>query len=180
MNAFADKGKEGRIINNKLLNELYRTYYREIYLYLYSLCRRSEPAEDLAQETFLKALLSLKDSHSNMRAWLYTVARNLYFNYSKAEKHIADDEISDICDEVFDDKTLSSIIQKEENRLLYMALNKLSRTRREVLIMHYFGGLSQKEIASALNLTPSNVRVLTLRAKQEIRQYLEVNKNDIP
>ncbi len=179
MNAFANKGKEGCIINNKLLNELYRTYYREIYLYLYSLCRRSDLSEDLAQDTFLKALLSLGDSHGNMRAWLYMVARNLYFNHCKAEKHIAEDEPGEYLQEISENDTLSAVIQKEENRLLYLALGRLSRNRREVLIMHYFGGLSQKEIASVLNLTPANVRVLTLRAKQEVRQYLEVNDNDI-
>ncbi len=176
MNAFAEYGKEGHIINSKLLNELYRTYYREIYLYLYSLCRSSHLAEDLAQDTFLKALLSLKDSHSNMRAWLYVVARNLYFNHCKSEKHISSEEEPDA---VCDDDTLKAVIQNEENRLLYIALNKLSRNRREVLIMHYFGGLSQKDISAALSLTPANVRVLTLRAKQELRQYLEVNDNDI-
>lgn len=163
-----------------MLNELYRSYYREIYLYLYSLCRRSDLAEDLAQDTFLKALLSLNDSHSNVRAWLYMVARNLYFNHSKAEKHMANDDASELPTEITDDETLALVIQKDERRRLYLALNKLSRNRREVLIMHYFGGLSQKEIASALNLTAANVRVLTLRAKQEIREYLEVNDNEIP
>ena len=62
-----------------LLSQLYQTYGREIYLYLFSLCKNSELAEDLMQETFVKALLSLSDSHKNMRAWLYLVARNSYF-----------------------------------------------------------------------------------------------------
>ena len=45
-----------------------------------------ELVEDLLQETFLKALLSLPDDHTNMRAWLYLVARNLLFNYYHREK----------------------------------------------------------------------------------------------
>lgn len=61
-----------------ILKQLYQKYRKEIYLYLYSLCKNSSLAEDLLQETFLKALLSLPDDHTNMRAWLYLVARNLF------------------------------------------------------------------------------------------------------
>ena len=64
-----------------ILKQIYQKYRKEIYLYLYSLCKNSSLAEDLLQETFLKALLSLPDDHTNMRAWLYLVARNLFFNY---------------------------------------------------------------------------------------------------
>ncbi|MEA4892494.1 MAG: RNA polymerase sigma factor [Peptococcaceae bacterium] len=66
-----------------LLKNLYCRYARELYLYLYSLCRSHAMAEDLLQEVFLKALLSLSESHGNMRAWLYLVARNLCLNQMK-------------------------------------------------------------------------------------------------
>ena len=62
-------------MEQEILNQLYRQYSREIYLYLYSFCKNKELAEDLMQETFLKALLSLKDQHTNMRAWLYMVEK---------------------------------------------------------------------------------------------------------
>ncbi len=54
-------------MENELLQQLYLKYQKEIYLYLFSLCRNQEFAEDLMQETFLKALLSLSDKHTNMR-----------------------------------------------------------------------------------------------------------------
>lgn len=62
-----------------ILKQLYQKYRKEIYLYLYSLCKNSSLAEDLLQETFLKALLSLPDDHTNMRAWLYLVALQSFF-----------------------------------------------------------------------------------------------------
>lgn len=148
------------------------------------MCRRSDLAEDLTQETFLKALLSLSDSHTNARAWLYTVARNLLFNHLKKEKKLTDISELDSCNAAESDSLISDIIKKEETRELYLALERLSQTKREILLMHYFGGLPQKEIAAVLGLTPANVRVLTLRAKQEIKQiittqYPEVNNDDI-
>lgn len=60
-------------MDKQLLEKLYDAYYQEIYLYVYALCKNHEWAADLTQETFLKALLSLDQSHTNMRAWLYTV-----------------------------------------------------------------------------------------------------------
>jgi len=137
-----------------------------------------ELAEDLTQETFLKALLSLSDSHPNMRAWLFMVARNLYFNYRKHE--ISTTYSDDLPESQPDDTTdpLTAIIQKEQTLALYRALERLSANKREVLTMHYFGGLSQNEIAEILGLTPANVRVLTLRGKKELKQYLEVSDND--
>ena len=60
--------------------QVYREYSLVIYHYLLKLGSPEAVAEDLMQETFEKALLSLSDNHTNMRAWLYLVARNLCFN----------------------------------------------------------------------------------------------------
>ena len=68
-------------MDNEVIAGFYRQYRSEIYLYLYSLCKSRELTEDLLQETFLKAILSLQNNHANVRAWLYMVARNLFFNY---------------------------------------------------------------------------------------------------
>ncbi len=179
VNAFGEHGKEGCRINDELLNQLYHSYYREIYIYLYSMCRRHDLAEDLTQDTFLKAILSLSDNHGNMRAWLYTVARNLYFNHARKEKTLTTLEDISSDEEPHGSELLAEITRKDRDRLLHLAIEQLSTNKREVLIMHYFSGLSQKEIAQILGLTPSNVRVLTLRAKQELKRYLEVHDIDI-
>ena len=59
------------------------------------------------------------------------------------------------------------------------ALDKLEDRAREVLLLQYFGNLSQKEIAAILHLTPQNVRVLAFRAKKKVREYMEVNGYDV-
>lgn len=73
-------------MDRDILRQFYRRYSREIYLYLYSLCKSRETAEDLMQEVFLKALLSLPDQNENLRAWLYKVARNACFNELRNRK----------------------------------------------------------------------------------------------
>lgn len=167
-------------MDKEMLSRLYRTYQKEIYLYLYSLCGNAAVAEDLAHETFLKALLSLPDGHTNMRAWLYLVARNLFFNYQKKERRKVP---LDTLQEQSDPRSqalLERMLEDENRKLLYAALRHLEDRKREILLLHYFGGLSQKEIAAILHLTPENVRILAYRAKRELKSYLEVNGYDIP
>lgn len=74
---------------------------------------------------------------------------------------------------------LHTILTKERNQLLYHALDYLPTTKKEILILQYFGQLSQKEIATILHITPENVRVLSYRAKKELKLYLEENGYDI-
>lgn len=167
-------------MDKELLNILYSRYSREIYLYLYSLSGDAVLSEDLLQETFLKALLSLSDSHTNVRAWLYVVARNLYFNTFKKEKGKVSLEEMHRNDDEGENTLFDEIMRDENRRILYEAINSLEPKKREVLQMQYFGNLSQKEIAAILHITPENVRVLSYRARRELKSYLEAKNYDIP
>lgn len=131
------------------------------------------------QETFLKALLSLRESHTNMRAWLYTVARNLYLNEAKRrEKEISSEDFDLEADRISSD-ILSDLMDREETKWLLQAMLSLSPRKQEILQMQYFGGLSQGEIARILSLTPANVRVLAMRAKKEIKEFWEEHGYDV-
>lgn len=167
-------------MENELLQQLYLKYQKEIYLYLFSLCRNQEFAEDLMQETFLKALLSLSDRHTNMRAWLYMVARNLFFNArSREQRNIPLEEVGDMLYDENTSELLNRLLADERSRLLYQALQHLGEQKREILTLQYYGGLSQKEIAVLLKLSPENVRVLAHRGKRELKEYMEVKGYDI-
>ena len=144
------------------------------------MCRQTDVAKELTQETFLKALLSLNSNHTNMRAWLYVVARNLYFNYQKKGRRSVSLEDAHIQNDFTSSDLLSDLIQTEEKEVLFQGIQQLSQRKREILQLQYFGGLSQQEISAILRLSPTNVRVLALRARQELKQYLEVHGYDIP
>ena len=103
-----------------ILKQLYQKYRKEIYLYLYSLCKKESLAEDLLQETFLKALLSLPDDHTNMRAWLYLVARNLLFNYYHREKEKVPLEEAQQMQDTGTQEVLEEILKGERNKILYL------------------------------------------------------------
>lgn len=159
-------------MDREMLRLFYQRYSREIYLYLYSLCKNREAAEDMMQEVFLKALLSWNDENGNLRAWLYKVARNICMNHLKkagretgmGEKEIRDTDLSP--DEKY--------IMDEEKRTLYQGMLTLPVRQREILELFYFSEMSMKEIAVFLRFSPENVRVLAFRAKKALKSYMEV------
>ena len=156
-----------------LLYKLYSTYYTELFLYLYSLCHDRELAEDMTQEAFLKAIMSLPDDHSNVRAWLYMVGRNQLLNalYRQNKTELKAD-LEDF-ESASDESVLDELIQNESKRILYEAINHLDKTKREILCMQYFSGFSQKEIAAMLHMTTENVRVQAHRGKKLLKDYME-------
>lgn len=179
----------GDHLDKKLLELMYDKYYRELYIYIYSMCQGSVMTEDILQETFLKAFISLKDSHTNMRAWLYMTARNLCLNTLKKNSRIINQ--SDISNHTqissssaddpdiigtashAKDPTLESVLRNEELQILYKAMLQLSPEKRDIIILQYFGGLRQKEISALINITPENVRVTAHRAKKDLKKILE-------
>ena len=72
-----------------------------------------------------------------------------------------------------DEDLFEKILEEENRRILYQAIRRLEVKKREVIQMQYFGGMSQKEIAAVLHITPENVRVLAYRAKKELKKDLE-------
>lgn len=158
-------------MKNDALKLIYEEYSREIFLYVLSLCGNRATAEELMQETFVKALLSLPDSHSNVRAWLYKVARNLFLDRARRLKF----ESPGLEEER--EGTAASpdelILEKLENERLHRAIARLDLRKREVIRLRYFSELDFSEIASIMGLTLENVRVLAHRAKKELKTYLE-------
>ena len=178
-------------MNKDILQYIYYEYSREIYLYLYSLCHNQHLAEDLMQETFVKAFLSLPNVNKNIRAWLYMVARNLFFNHYRREKVERDFLKSkgykpqgrfnavDMQNVESEHSVLDYFLKKERYANLYKGINMLDFEKREVLVLQYFSGFSQKEISGFLKITLENVRVLAHRGKKELKKYLKESDYEV-
>ena len=173
-------------MDRDILRQFYRRYSREIYLYLYSLCKSRETAEDLMQEVFLKALLSLPDQNENLRAWLYKVARNACFKELRNRNREVEMDPAAEADvyaaeavEKKQDSLSDILIRNEQKKMLYEAMLKLPDRQREILELFYFSEMSMKQIAEIMKLTPQNVRVLAYRAKKQLREYMEVKEYEL-
>lgn len=174
---FQKNRERGRVMENEVLVRFYRAYSREIYLYLYGLSNNRQLSEDLMQETFVKALLSLQTADTGVKAWLYKVARNLYFNTYRKDKRLVmgldNAENKGALNEETEENPLNKLLINERDNVLYKALNKLEGKKKEVLLLQYFSGLSGKDIAKLLGITTENVRILAFRGKKELKLYLK-------
>lgn len=159
------------------LEKLFGTYRKELYLYLYSLTKNKAMAEDLLQETFLKALLSLSGDHKNIRAWLYLVARNLFINETRKKKYRTEIPSEEFPSSI--GNPLDGIIKDEKTKNLYLAMGMLELKKREVLELQYFGELSVREIAGILKISEENVRVLAYRGKKDLKKRLEAMEREL-
>ena len=64
---------------------IYRMYFEDVFLYMRALCLDDNISEEIAQETFVKALDKIDrfDGKKDIRAWLFTIAKNTYFTYCR-------------------------------------------------------------------------------------------------
>ena len=180
-------GKGGEGLEKELLEELYHRYGQEIYRYLYAICRNRLMAEDIMQDVFCKALISLPSSHVNARAWLYMVGRNLLLNemkkqkrqiYSEEPEKRATDRMRGF-DGVSEGNPEEETIKKEEREILRQALLMLDIRKREILVLSYFEHFTLKEAAAIMGISYENARILSMRAKRELRGIMEVNGYEI-
>ncbi len=169
-------------MEKNILEQLYRRHTKAVYLYLYSLCHNHAQAEDLMQETFLRAFCSLELSATEVLPWLLTVARNLYLDDWRREKRMLQEnpdrkpEQENIRIHEAEDAQrgiLETLIQKEQNQRLYRAIQKLKSVEKEAVVLYYFAGLAQEEIGKILELSYGNTRVILYRAKKNLKRLLD-------
>ncbi|MDO4485525.1 MAG: RNA polymerase sigma factor [Bacillota bacterium] len=171
-------------MNRELLEKIYSQYAEELRLYLYSLCRDTAVAEDLMQDVFVKALMSLRDDHNNFRAWLYRVAHNICINYMKRngreQLDSSGDHITESIrrnkendDREYKDDPLQKLLRREKQRNLFRAMDRLPGLQREVLVLMYFTGMRTAEVSEVLAINPQNVRVAAHRGRKELAKILE-------
>ena len=169
-------------MEKELLEELYRRYGQEIYRYLYAICRDRFLAEDILQDAFCKAILSLPSGHVNARAWFYMTGRNLLLNEMKKRKrHIYSEEpeAQAAARAGRGGDPEEETVRREESSCLKQALLSLDLRKREILILNYFENFTLKEAAVIMGISYENARILSMRAKRELRRIMEVNGYEI-
>ena len=153
--------------------QTYEMYRRPLFLYALSLTKNIQDAEDLLQETFIKAFLSYEKTGS-IRYWLVTVLRNEFLNlYRKRKREILDGGSIQPNPEESEEKTvIDEIIKQEERKILFYAIQELPIMMKEVLMESTYFHMKDEEIAKMHGITRENVRIRS-RAKQKLIERLE-------
>ncbi|MBP1990863.1 RNA polymerase sigma factor [Paenibacillus eucommiae] len=153
--------------------ELFRTFQPSLYLYLYRMCGTREVAEELLQETFYRAMLSLRLEDTKMaRAWLYKVARHLFVDWLRkqnAEKNMfeaVEQRSSGISTLGRPEEALRML---EEKRKITDVMKKLPEHYRTLLYLREMEGFTYQELVATLEITMSQVKVNLHRAREKFK-----------
>jgi RNA polymerase sigma-70 factor (ECF subfamily) len=149
---------------------LVRAHSTELYRYAYWLCGQDALAQDLVQETFLRAWRSLDALRENIaaKAWLTTILRREHARLYE-RKAMPTTDIADL--ELHDDAPGPEDLG--EDSVLRAAIAKLEPKYREPLVLQVLGGFSCTEIARQLDITEAAVMTQVFRARQKLRALLE-------
>lgn len=154
---------------------IFRNYYDDVFRFLRGLSASEIIAEELSQETFYRAFKSIKDyrGESELRVWLCSIARNLYYTNCRKEKHFSGNDIPE--DFIADGSDLSELIEDKELAFrLHKILHTIRDPYKEVFSLRVFGELSFREIGALFEKNEHWACVTYHRAKSMIHQQLEM------
>jgi RNA polymerase sigma factor (sigma-70 family) len=165
-------------------DELVRRYQERIYGTIYHMTSNHEDANDLAQESFIKAFRALKSfkGGSSFYTWLYRIAVNKTINFLKQRKNRIHMSLNDLDFNAEHDPDLVALIsEKTPNREVSLselqeklngAMLKLSEPHRLVVIMHDVQGMAHDEIATVMSCNIGTVRSRLFYARQQLQALM--------
>jgi RNA polymerase sigma-70 factor (ECF subfamily) len=148
--------------------------------FVYNLALRtlnnSQEAEDIAQETFLRAWQGIGDfqAAAQLRTWLYRITINLCYNRLPGLKaDLAALEPDELSSPLEGARPIErGMLTAELREQLYNAVDRLPETYRLLITLHYMDGYRYEEIAEMTQLSPGVVKTGLFRARQQLRRVL--------
>jgi RNA polymerase sigma-70 factor (ECF subfamily) len=165
-------------------DELVRRYQERIYATIYHMTSNHEDANDLAQDTFIKAFQALKTfkGGSSFYTWIYRIAVNKTINFLKQRKNRSHMSLNDLDFNAEHDPDLVALVSDKTPRRdaglselqekLNEAMQKLSEPHRLVVTLHDVQGLAHDEIAKIMDCNIGTVRSRLFYARQQLQAYL--------
>ena len=153
------------------IEQIYIKHSNDVYLYALALCKDHFIAEELASDTFYKALLSLDMSRTSIKYWLFHVCKNLFIDLCRRKKKMPVALVDGIGSN--EQGSLELILKNEERVNLYRAMLSLQPTDREMLTMFYFLDCDIAQIASHLGRSSGATKTGLSRARVRLKKLLE-------
>lgn len=153
------------------MEELYRENAKIVYHFLYSRCRNPQVAEDLTQETFLRAYYSLEryDGSCKVSVWLCQIAKHLLYQYwQKSKREVPLEPEQEEALETGNSDTEQQAFARIELLHVWKEMQKLPEQMREVIWLRTSGDLSFKEISEIMGRSENWCRVTFYRGKERL------------
>ncbi len=164
-------------------NRLVKTYYKEIFAFVYKQVVDEQAALDLTQEVFIRMLQSIGNydaRKASFRTWLYRVATNHCIDYfrSKGYKTTAKTAYIEEQDVESEENILQKLLQKEQIQELQSCLTLCDHTAQHIVRYKLFLDQTFAEIAVTLQLPESTVKTIYYKSIRFIRKEMEGKRND--
>jgi RNA polymerase sigma-70 factor (ECF subfamily) len=155
-------------------------YIDALYSYAMVLTRNHAEAEDLVQETYVRAIYAIGRLRpdSNMKSWLFTILRNIWLNQLRKVRNgprmVEMDAGNGVADCVAESSKNSHdlYVSKMETEQIRAAFQELPVEFREIILLRDFEDLSYQKIASVLNCPVGTVMSRLARARAKLRALL--------
>lgn len=157
----------------KEFETIYKTYFRDVELYLRAICHEETLAEELTEQAFFQAMKALPEFRGDcdIRTWLCSIGRNCYLSHLRRNRPTEDIQELQIPDprrsmeeQVFD---------KDQAMTIHRILHDLPEPYKEVFSLRIFGQLSFGDIGNLFGRTANWACVTYHRARQKIRDQME-------
>lgn len=173
-------------------DSLVKRYQKRIYYLAYRMVKDHDTADDIAQETFINAYLSIKSFRVGLSfyTWLYRICMNFSINLLKRQKFIiSESQFTQIDKHSFDEKASplekeaertdpsDHLVAKELENKIESALDSLPPKYKAVLILRLYEDLSYEEIAKTLKISTGTVMSRLFRAREKMQEMLKEYKD---
>jgi len=160
--------------------ELVDRYKHMVFTLALKILKNREDAEEIAQDTFLKAYNALKDfkGDSKFSTWLYKIAYYGSLDSLKKNKRQVETTKIDISEEyniASIDNVLDSMEEKERAEIIKSAIQQLPADDSVLITLYYFETLSMNEISKVMETSPNTVKVRLYRGRKRLAKILENN-----
>ena len=155
----------------------------QAYNLAFRICGNHEEAEEIAQDSFLKAYKSLRGfkMKSSFATWLYRIVYNTAISRLRIKNKgvlSLEDFPADATDFIGSNTSEEEAEKEYRSSLLSFALQKISEEERGLISLYYYEDMSIEEISDVTGISKSNVKVRMFRARQKMLEIIEkVEKN---
>lgn len=159
--------------------ELYDRCIDQVYRHVYYRVASRDEAEDITQETFLrawKAIDKYKRTGAPFVAWLLVIASNLIIDHHRASKTLVPLEEVEISSNTAETDPAAVVEQRFDRSYVRSTILKLKGEKQKVIMMRFIDGFSYEDIARVLNKSEGAVRVIQCRALEDLRHLLARSK----
>ena len=151
------------------MEQYYREYGRKVFLYLMTLCGNADTAEELTQETFYRALRSVKKykGDCSVYTWLCSIARNAWLEELRKRRKHKSEEMTELMEDT--SPRPDEEAESEDSRIrLLKKIHSLPETEKEIILLRASQELSFREIGEIFGKSENWARVTYYRTKQKL------------